>query len=196
MQESVHGFSALELLVVVAITGVVAALAIPMAGRSLEYYRLSGDARGISNAVAVTKMRSSATFSQARLYVDLNGKSFHIETWRKTGTPGWVSEGGDTYLNSQNSFSFGVVGTPPANTQTTIGQAPACLDSSSNPIANTACVVFNSRGIPVDSTGSPTAANALYVTDGSLVYGATVSATGMIRVWQTQQLATPSWVLQ
>jgi len=103
------GFSALELLVVLAITGVVAAIAIPSAGNSLGYYRLSGDARSVSNAIAVTKMRASATFSQSRLYVDLNGKSFHIETWQKTGTPGWVMDGGSTALNSQNGFGYGVV---------------------------------------------------------------------------------------
>ena len=193
---TVHGFSALELLVVVALTGVIAAIAIPMTGNALGYYRLSGDARSVSNAIAVTKMRAAATFSRARLYVDLNGKSFHVETWQKTGTPAWVAEGGSNYLNSQNSFGFGSVGSAPPNTQDPIGQAPACLDSSSNPIGNTACIVFNSRGIPVDSSGAPTTANAMYLNDGATVYGSTVSATGMIRLWQTLLRSTPTWVLQ
>jgi prepilin-type N-terminal cleavage/methylation domain-containing protein len=186
------GFSALELLVGVAITGVIAAIAIPMSGNSLGYYRLSGDARSVSNAIAVTKMRASATFSQARLYVDLNGKSFHIESWQKTGTPGWIAESGSTALNSQNSFGYGTVGSAPLNTQTTIAQSPACLDASANAIANTACVVFNSRGIPT----SASSVNAIYLTDGNLVYGATVSATGMVRLWQTRNNGTPAWLLQ
>jgi prepilin-type N-terminal cleavage/methylation domain-containing protein len=193
-----RGFSALELLIVVAISGVVAAIAIPMSGNALGYYRLSGDARNLSNAIAVTKMRAAATFSHARLYVDLNGKSFHIETWQKTGTPGWVAEAGTTYLNSQNAFGFGVVGTPPPNSQATINEAAQCLDAASTPIGNTACVVFNSRGIPVvdSSSAPPTAADALYVNDGATVYGVTVSATGMIRLWQSQIRSTPSWVQQ
>src|SRR5262245_13983879 len=84
------GFSAVELLIVVAMIGGIAAMAAPMTGNALGYFRLSGDARGLSNALSVTKMRAAATFSKARVYVDLPGKSFHIETWRKTGTPGWV----------------------------------------------------------------------------------------------------------
>jgi hypothetical protein len=37
---------------------------------------------------------------------------------------------------------------------------------------------------------------ALYVTDGTAVYGLAVSATGMVRTWKTLPLATPSWSLQ
>lgn len=196
--QSGRGYSALELLIVVAISGVVAAIAIPMSGNALGYYRLSGDARSLSNAIAVTKMRAAATFSHARLYVDLSGKSFHIETWQKTGTPGWIAETGTTYLNSQNAFGFGSVGTPPPNSQAAIAEAPACLDSASNAIGNTACVVFNSRGVPiVDSAAAPpTVADAVYVNDGATVYGVTVSATGMIRLSQTLIRTTPTWVQQ
>jgi hypothetical protein len=56
--------------------------------------------------------------------------------------------------------------------------------------------MFNSRGIPVDSTGAPVASGALYLTDGSAVYGVTVAATGMIRLWRTFPYATPNWVMQ
>ena len=94
------------------------------------------------------------------------------------------------------SFSFGVVGTPPSNTQTTIGQAPLCKNDSGADLSNTACVVFNSRGIPIDSTGSPTGNDAIYVTDGIAVYGITVAATGFIRTWQSAYASTPSWTLQ
>ena len=63
-------------------------------------------------------------------------------------------------------------------------------------VANTACIVFNSRGIPVDSTGSPYGNDAIYVTDGSAVYGITIAATGFIRTWRTLYSAYPSWTLQ
>jgi hypothetical protein len=54
--------------------------------------------------------------------------------------------------------------------------------------------MFNSRGVPVDNTFAPTASDAVYVTDGSAVYGITVSATGMIRSWRTPPAASPTWV--
>ena len=83
------------------------------------------------------------------------------------------------------SFGYSPVATPPLNTQSpSIGQAPLCKNNANPPVdvANTACLVFNSRGIPIDSTGSPYGNDAIYVTDGSAVYGITVAATGFIRM--------------
>ena len=42
---------------------------------------------------------------------------------------------------------------------------------------------------------APTGIDALYVTDGTAVYGVTVAATGMLRLWRTLPVATPTWVL-
>ena len=79
--------------------------------------------------------------------------------------------------------------------QAQIGQAPACTNDLGVAIANTACVMFNSRGVPIDPTGNPVV-DALYLTDGSAVYGVIVSATGMVRTWRTLPVSTPSWGLQ
>lgn len=189
-----HGFSAIETLVVVALIGVIAAIAVPMSGNAIGFYKLSGDARSISNQVAVAKMRAASTFGRARLYVDLAAKSYRIET-RKNASSNWVTETGTAYLNSSVSFGYGAVSSAPPNTQASIGQAATCLNNTEQVIANTACIMFNSRGVPIDSTGAPTT-SALYLTDGTAVYGATLSATGMTRLWRTQPTSTPSWVLQ
>lgn len=190
------GFSAVELLFAVSILAVVGAMAVPMTGNLLGAFRLSGDARSASNALALTKMRAASDFSQARLYVDLSVNRYHMETWQKTGTPGWIAESGSTPLASRDTFGYGIVSTPPPNTQATIALAPPCKTDAGADIANTACIVFNSRGVPVDSTGAPTAVDALYLTDNTAVYGVTISATGLVRLWRTQPQATPSWVLQ
>jgi prepilin-type N-terminal cleavage/methylation domain-containing protein len=190
------GFTAIEMLTVAAIIAMLGAMAAPMLGNMLGNYRLSGDARGVSNSVAVAKMRASSDFTETRLYVDIGAKSYHIEYWQKSGTPGWVTEGGTTYLATQDRFSFAFVSTPPPNTQSTIAQATACTDSAGVAIGSTACVIFNSRGLPVDATGAPTGANAYYLTDGTAVFGITVAATGMIRTWRTPATTTPSWSLQ
>ena len=55
--------------------------------------------------------------------------------------------------------------------------------------------MFNSRGIPIDSTGAATGANAVYLTDGTAVYATTVSATGMTQLWWTPNNVI-SWVRQ
>jgi hypothetical protein len=94
------------------------------------------------------------------------------------------------------NLAFNPVTTAPPNTQGTIAEAQTCRDNVGNVVANTSCVIFNSRGIPIDGvTASPTV-DAVYLTDGTAVYGVTISATGMVRTWKTPPNATPSWVLQ
>jgi len=180
-----NGFTLLELLVVLGLSGVIAAIAVPMMGNTMADFRLSGDARGLHSALSAAKMRAAAAFSQSRLFVDLDGGSFHVEILSKGATPSWVAEGGTTYLSTGVAPGFGDIETPPANTQHAIGQAPQCVTAAGVAIGNTACVVFNSRGIPIDTTGAPTANAAVYVTDGSAVYGVTVHAGGMIELWKS-----------
>ncbi len=184
------------MLTVAAIVAMLGAIAAPMFGNMLGNYRLSGDARGVSNSIAVAKMRAASDFTQTRLYVNLGAKWYRIEYWQKTGTPGWITEGGTTYLASQDRFSYSFVSTPPPNTQAAINQATTCTDNAGAAISGTACVTFNSRGLPIDASGAPTAANAYYLTDDTAVYGITVAATGMIRTWRTPATTTASWSLQ
>src|SRR6185503_13935642 len=128
-----------------------AGMAVPATSQLIGNLRLSGDARSLTNTISLTKLRAASHFTKARLFVDLSGKSYHIETWQKS--PGaWVTEASDgtTNLSSNGeSYSFGVVSTPPPNSQAAIAQSPACLTAAGVTIGNTACLVFNSRGIPV-----------------------------------------------
>ncbi len=189
----------IEILVVVAITGVISAMAIPQMAGLMGFLKLDGDARDLKNTVSLARMQAASNFSQTRLFLDTSTNGYHLETLAPTAGAVWTVNGGTTYLSAANeSYSFGAVATPPSNTQGAIAQAPACLDNSSpaKAIANSACIVFNSRGIPIDSTGAPTANDALYVTDGSNVYGVTISATSAIKLWKTAAQATPSWVQQ
>lgn len=189
-----NGFSFMELVVVLAVLGTIAAVALPVMTTTLAAFRLNGAARGLSNATAVAKTKGASQFTRARLFADLAAASFRVETWNTT-TNQWDLDGSVATLPVNVTFGVGAVPTPPANTQPALGQAPPCLDGANMPIANTACIVFNSRGIPVDAALAPTASDALYITDGTTVEGVTVAATGLIGLWSTPSAAVPRWTI-
>ena len=192
-----NGFSLIEIIIVVGIIGVISAIAVPMFGNAVAGFRVSGDARSVSNAAAVAKMRAASDFSRVRLYVDLDARTHKIQSWNKTSDGVLLGHCRAARLlcRRASTSDIGAVTTAPPNTQATIGQASPCTADDGTPIANTACIMFNSRGVPIDSTFAPTGNDALYVTDGTMVYGVTVAATGMLRLWRTLPVATPEWVL-
>jgi prepilin-type N-terminal cleavage/methylation domain-containing protein len=196
LRRASDGFTLLELMVVLAVIGIVAGVALPYMNRTLGYMRLSGAARSVSNATAATKVRSAAKFTRARLFINLSGNTFHMEILDTSVVPAhWTADGGTTYLPSSVTFGFGPVATPPPNTQAAIGQAAACTTDAGVAIGNTACIMFNSRGIPIKTNLNPEDQDALYVTDGVNVYGITVLATGFIGTWRTPSAMAPTWVV-
>jgi hypothetical protein len=187
----------MEIVIVVGIIGVLSAMAAPMFNNAIASFRVSGDARGVSNSAAIAKMRAASDFSRVRLYVDLSAMTHHLEVSDKTSAICcWVVQGGTTSLSTGVTFGYGVVSTPPPNTQGVIGQAPFCRDNMDMDVLNTACIMFNSRGVPIGNNPSfsPIGIDAVYVTDATTVYGVTIAATGLLRMWRTPRASTPSWV--
>ena len=187
----------IETVIVVGIIGVLCAIAAPMFGNAIAGFRVSGDARAVSNSTAVAKMRAASDFSRVRLYVDLTARTHRLEIFDKTSAICcWVTHGGITALSTGVSFGYGAVATPPPNTQGTIGQAPVCRSNTDADIPNTACIMFNSRGVPIGNgpAFAPIGTDAVYVSDATTVYGVTIAATGLLRMWRTPRASTPSWV--
>ena len=184
-----RGFSVLELSVVTVVTLVVIGAAIPTLGSVVRSYRATGDAKSISSQLVQTRMRAASASTRVRLRVGLAAKTYHLEVFDKA-TGQFQAEGGIFRLSPTNAYGFGDI-TAPAGTQATIGQAAACTDAYGNPIAQTACIVFNSRSIPVDSSGAVTSNAAIYLTDGSGGYfSVTVSPSGRLNSWR---YTGPSW---
>jgi prepilin-type N-terminal cleavage/methylation domain-containing protein len=185
------GFSLLELVVVLGVAGVLLAVAVPRMG----VFGGANDARNLSNALSLAKMRAASSFTQARLYISIGGRSQHVDMWSKTAVPpDWVAVNGPTLLANGVAFVIGPITAPPPNTQPAVAQAPPCLDKDLAVIAGTACILFNSRGIPVDNTGTPTNNDAIYITDGTKAGAVTLSAAGLVTVWSAPLTTTPAWV--
>ncbi len=207
-----QGFSTLELLLVITISLIMAAVAIPGYNSIRRTLRISGDGRDLNGAINQAKLEAAAGFTRARVYADLTANTFHIETWNKTGNGGagcWQTvndpnnpctvAGTSPVQNLSTSVTFGFsgAGNPPPNTQAQFGQAPRCKVRSGlalGVVSNTACVEFNSRGIPIkDTTGAPEVDDAFYITDNNMVYGVTVGATGVTQVWTISASGTGGW---
>ena len=205
------GFSTLEMLVVIAISVIITVIAVPTYLNTTAYLRVAGDLRALNGITAQAKMRAAANFTHARVFADLNGNTYQLQVWNKTGAC-WVVDSDRTntcvtYSSSAPSgavlnlsqgvtYGFGSLSSGPTPGQATIAQASPCRnDANTSDIANTACVVFNSRGIPIDSSNSPIATGAFYVTNGTVVNAVTVSATGSIQAW-TSPKASPHWAGQ
>jgi prepilin-type N-terminal cleavage/methylation domain-containing protein len=191
---SERGYSMIEVLGVVAVIGIVSAIALPMTSRTVGDARLRGDAQSIAQSVSLAKMRAAASFSQARVFATLDTNTYFVQVWDRD-TAAWVTEGGATQTSTGVTFGFGALAVPPPNTQAAIGMAPQCEDDLGNPIGNSSCIVFNSRGIPINAAGAPTGDNALYVTDGIGVYAATLTATPLLRLWWSPA-GGANWVTQ
>lgn len=187
------GFSAVELLIVVAIVGSMAAIGLPLSSGMIDDIKIKGDAQGLSSAVAQTKLTSAAKFTQARLFVNMAANTYRIQTWNRTGTPGWVNANEDLYLSDRSAFGFGAASVPPPNTQVNREQPSACLDDLGVEIPSTACVIFNSRGVSVTPTGLVTTTSIFYLTGPSGTYAVVVGATGNLQVWHTTQAGVASW---
>ena len=172
----------MELLFVLALFGVLAAIAVPMAKPAVSGYQIAGQAHALAYDVSLAKMQAASRFTQARLFVNLAARTYRTEAWDKT-SGAWVAQSDTVPLPAGVGFGYGGLGTPPLNTQGTMGQPSACLDASNEAILGTSCVQFNSRGIPIDGTGTPTGSDVVYLTDGSTVYAVAVTLAGLTQLW-------------
>src|SRR5262249_9609993 len=136
-----RGFTMLELLIVIVITLIIAAVAIPGYFTMMRYLRIAGDIRDINGLTAQAKMRAAEDFTHARLRADLAANTFQLEVWDKTagcwkpdlnGPAGACTAAGAALRNSLSqgvTFGFGGVGAGAPNPQAALAQAPACKDS-------------------------------------------------------------------
>jgi type II secretory pathway pseudopilin PulG len=192
-----RGYSLVDLLVVLGLVGLITGLAIPLTDSALRGQRIRGDAQALNNLVGLAKMRAASGFTRARVRANLTDRTFMLERWDKAAGA-WVAESGPELLFRVVQFGFGGVTAPPPDTQAALAQSPACrvgIVPASAAIGNTACIVFNSRGLPVDGDGALFGGHAIYITDGNVVYATTVTATPRLRLWASRAGGT-NWTEQ
>ena len=198
------GFTLIEMLIALLVGTSLVAMTIPVLLKLERNFRSAGDARTLNGEISLAKLRAASDFTKSRVYANTSAGTVTVQVWCKavagncTTANTWSTEGGTATLATGDSFGYGTISSPPSNTQTAIGQASACQTdaqttaNTAGNVSNTACIIFNSRGVPINNAGSPNGEGALYVTDGSSVYGATISASGLVKQWRTDA-GTTNW---
>jgi len=192
--QSDQGYSLVEIMAAMAVLGVLSAFAVPMVSSATSGVKLRDHANAIADLIGLAKLRATSEFSRSRLYVDLAGESYVTQIW-DADAGDWVDEQAAVELPNGVTFGWGDLDEAPPNTQDgdELKFAAECVDKDGEAIEKTACIMFNSRGIPIDNENSPIGGNAFYLTDGTGVRGVTVTATPLVRRWWTSA-AKAGWV--
>jgi prepilin-type N-terminal cleavage/methylation domain-containing protein len=100
-----RGFSLVELLIVMIVAGVMAAVAVPQATRWIENYRVKGAARQLVTDFQSARMKTISERVSHRLSFDNAGKSYAIQKWNST-TSQWDQVGTNRALASETNPYF------------------------------------------------------------------------------------------
>lgn len=197
-------FTLLEMLIVVMVAGVVAAMAIPQAYDAVKAYRLHADASALADQLNIARMRAASQFAPYREVVNASSGTY----WREklcgdttTSTDSACTsaynalttagiEGGTQYVMEGDSISSCRPSFLSASSY------PGTIEADPSPCPDPIEIYFNTRGTPVDSNGDPlgNGGAVIYVRNQyNLVDAVTVSIGGAIIVWNWDT-ASNSWM--
>jgi prepilin-type N-terminal cleavage/methylation domain-containing protein len=193
---SESGYSLVEIMAATAVLAVLSAFAVPVVSATARGTKLRDQANQIADLIGLAKMRATSEFSRSRLYVDIAAETYVPQIW-DVAAGDWKNEQAPITLPYGIDFGWGALDKAPPKTQ--VGDVPKwaaeCIDKDDKVIDKTACIMFNSRGIPINKDNAPIGGNAFYLTDGAGVRAVTITATPLIRRWWSSANAA-NWVRQ
>jgi prepilin-type N-terminal cleavage/methylation domain-containing protein len=206
------GFSMLELMVVILILMIIAAIAIPQAWTAIKIYKLHSDATSVSSMLNVARMEAASNYAPFRLVVNVAAGSYWDEhlcgnvssttdsnctsaymPFSTTNIPPLLVRpkivSGTQYLSSGNSFASCLPSV------VTAGHYPGELSANpsgcpTNP--DPFYIYFNTRGSPVDNSGNPltNGGAAIYFTNrDNEVDAVTVAIGGGVAIYNWDKVA-------
>lgn len=192
---SLHGFSMLELTVVVALSMMLAAMAIPTITTQVAQWRLHTTANEIAGLLQNARLQAvrSNTYVTLRT-ATVNGATIaYVDSSGTSASDGYSGDGaynsGETAVQIPATISFTNTGAPSFDSTSLMGVSVATTDVSPG-----IRITFNGRGLPclksgsvctTVSSGNPVAF-VYYATNQSLTNGwmaVSVAPAGRIHVW-------------
>ena len=153
-----EGFSLIELLIVLFILAIIAAVASPNVSQWLERNRLKTTCRQLTSDLQFAKMKAVAEKTQCAVVFDTANNLYRIQKWDTTlATPAWVTLGADRNLSDSANASYA-----------------KGVTMSQNFVNNT--VIFTPTGQTSSLGGTATFTTASYT------MSVIVAATGRVRI--------------
>ena len=162
------GFSAVEIMLTLAIMAILSAFAIPSLSEAMRDMQLLSDARNVSSALTYARQKAKSMMTPYRLEFDLENNRWSLQRYDGSA---WEVE------QDVNQLSNGLAGSGTAFKETSESSPIASLTDSSTHIT------FNSRGIPVDGT-TPSSDNIVFISKSDTDYAITVTLPGKVQIWR------------
>jgi type II secretory pathway pseudopilin PulG len=193
-----------EMLLVVTVAGIIAAMVVPQAYQAVKAYRLHEDASALADQLNLARMRAASQFAPYRVVINADSGTYWPEqlcgdtststdsacTSAYNALTSPVIEGGTQYTLEGDSFS----GCRPSFISGSL--YPGTIQADPSPCPDLIEIYFNTRGAPVDSNGNPlgNGGAAIYVRNQyNLVDAVTLAIGGAVTVWNWDT-ASNSWV--
>lgn len=169
---SQSGFSIIELLVVISITAILTAIAVPQIFNVVYASRLRGAANGLAGLV-----------QQARMLAEQQNKSIPVYTGtvETNATGAFIGLNGSTWQSGDPSVGFAA-----SVSNGSASDVPTALSPGFTPEPSGTTLYFNWRGAPVTSSGAYMSPKGVifYITDAHGNWAAvSVSSAGRTKVW-------------
>src|SRR6059036_576184 len=173
MKKDESGFSLTEVTVVIGLVLLFSALSIPMLSSSFTAWQGRSDAQNISTMLQSAKFRAISRANRYQVVFSVANNTWTVQREEPRGSNTYVDEG------STNSLSSGLY-------KAVQLKASSSGSPSGFPTASSTQIRFNSRGIPIDTTGALTPNLAVYLAGGDTTYAVTVSTIGKVKLWSSQ----------
>jgi Tfp pilus assembly protein FimT len=160
-----RGFSLTELVVMLSITTIMAAVSIPMLTSAMQGIQLNADAKSMATTLTYARVNAAAQLTRYRMSLFVGRNEWELSKWNKTSR---------TYDLEQatNMLSTGISNSG-IQFKASSGTAPAGFPTTTS---NT--ITFDSRGIPMDGAG------IIYLSGRNADYAITIAASGKIQLWR------------